>query len=304
MLDVRRMRVLREVAARGSISAAAQALGFSASAVSQQIATLEREVGIALVERGPSSIRLTEVGRTLARETEHMLAWLAGLEAEVRALAGLETGRLSLGAFATAGATIMSAAIATYSERYPGVELSFLEGDPEDCLPRLRSQDLDLVLTYEYDFVPLTGDEDLRRVPLLRDPIRLVIPENHPIAGEEVVSLADLRGESWIAEPRTDCRHFTSKVCAQAGLDVDVRYLSSDYRLSLALVAAGVAVALIPELALVAIPAGVAIRPIEGMSLVRRVDATHRADGERVPAVARMIETLRECASVYDGCVA
>jgi len=299
MLDLRRMRVLREVASRGSIAAAAAALDFSASAVSQQIATLEREAGVALVERGPSSLRLTPAGEALAREAGVIHARLEIVEAEIRAIAGVRGGALRLGAFATGGATIMADAIRLFSRRHPDVELSFVEGDPEDCLPRLRSQDLDLVLTYEYDLVGLPPARDLRHIALLRDPMRVALAADHPAAHKRTVGIDDLRGNSWIAEPRTDCLHFTPRACEAMGIDPTVRFLSSNYSLTLALVSSGVAVALVPDLALGSIPPGVAIRTLEGCSFARRIHATHRVDGERVPAVARMLETLREAATAY-----
>ena len=135
MLDVRRMRVLREVAVRGSFSAAAEALSFTQSAVSQQIAALEREAGTTLVQRSARGVRLTEAGEALVRHAEAILARLAEAEAELEAIAGLRGGRLRMAAFESAGATLMPLAIAAFRERHPAVELSMTLSEPEDCDP-------------------------------------------------------------------------------------------------------------------------------------------------------------------------
>ncbi|MEA2367528.1 MAG: hypothetical protein QOH38_246, partial [Thermoleophilaceae bacterium] len=139
MLDVKRMKVLREVAAESSFSAAAQKLGYTQSAVSQQIAALEREAGTMLIERNPRGIRLTDAGEALVRHADKILARLAEAEAELEAIAGLRGGRLRLGSFPTAGATLMPRAIAEFSKRHPAVELSLAEAEPDESLPRLKA---------------------------------------------------------------------------------------------------------------------------------------------------------------------
>src|ERR687886_856200 len=148
MLDVRRMRVLREVAVRGSFSAAAEALSFTQSAVSQQIAALEREAGAVLVQRSARGVRLTEAGEALVRHTDAILARLAEAESELEAIAGLKGGRLRLAAFESAAATLMPLAIAAFRERHPGVELSMTLLEPEESIPQLRAGELDLAITF------------------------------------------------------------------------------------------------------------------------------------------------------------
>ena len=139
MLDVRRMRVLREVAQRGSFSAAAEALSFTQSAVSQQIAALEREAGAVLVERSARGVRLTEAGEAVVRHADGILGRLAEAEAELEAIAGLRGGRLRMASFESAGATLMPLAIRDFAERHPGIELSMSMGEPEDTEPQLKS---------------------------------------------------------------------------------------------------------------------------------------------------------------------
>src|SRR3954449_5948050 len=146
MLDVRRLRILREVAARGTFSAAADALHFTQSAVSQQIAALEREAGMPLVERGARGVRLTHAGEVLVRHTDVILARLADAEAELEAIAGLRGGRVRLASFPSAGATIAPAAIARFREGHPGVDVSLVLAEPPDGVEKLRGGEIDVAL--------------------------------------------------------------------------------------------------------------------------------------------------------------
>src|SRR3954462_12318312 len=149
MLDVRRMRVLREVALRGSFSAAAEALSFTQSAVSQQIAALEREAGATLVQRSARGVRLTEAGEAVVRHTEAIMARLAEAEAELEAIAGLRGGRLRMASFESAGSTLMPLAIAAFRAKHPAVELSMTLAEPEDSVPQLRAGDIDLAVVFD-----------------------------------------------------------------------------------------------------------------------------------------------------------
>src|SRR5215204_1038027 len=161
MLDVRRMRVLREVALRGSFSAAAEALSFTQSAVSQQIAALEREAGAVLVERSARGVRLTEAGEAVVRHADGILGRLAEAEAELEAIAGLRGGRLRMAAFESAAATIMPPAIAEFRSRHPAVELSMTLAEPQESLPQLRSGELELALTFDGGGLAETSHEGL-----------------------------------------------------------------------------------------------------------------------------------------------
>src|SRR5512132_2888394 len=220
MLDVRRMRVLSAVAEHGSIAAAAQALAFTPSAVSQQIATLEREAGVALVERGPRSVRLTEAGRALVEHTDGIVASLAAAEAEIQAIAGLRGGMLRLSSFPTAYATIMPQAIGEFRRRFPQVELSLTEHDPLASLARVKSGELDLALMYEYDFVPFPADDSVEQTHLMDDPIRVVLPQGHRAARRRAVRLDELADESWITSTaRSSCHEFVSRACRAAGFE-------------------------------------------------------------------------------------
>jgi DNA-binding transcriptional LysR family regulator len=300
MLDVRRMRVLREVAERGSIAAAAQALAFTPSAVSQQIATLEREAGVALVERGPRSIRLTEAGQVLVAHTEGILASLEAAEAEIQAIAGLRGGILRLASFPTAYATVMPPALVEFRRRYPSVELTLTDGDPLASLERVRSGELDLALMYEYAFVPFPADDTIEQVPLLEDAIRVLLPRGHPAARRRAVRLKDLADESWITSTaRSSCHLFVARACRAAGFEPRIAFESDDHAVWQGLVAAGVGVALAPELALTTLHPGVEARPVALQPLKRRVFAAHRAGG-RSAAIGAMLEVLAETIAARD----
>src|SRR5438067_1527521 len=160
MLDVKRLRVLREVARTGSFSAAAEELGYTQPAVSQQISALEREAGTRLLQRGARGVTLTDAGRTLVEHADAILARLSVAEDELEAIAGLRGGRLRLASFPTAGATLVPLAIAMFSDRHPDVELSLIEAEIEESLPRLKAGELDVALIFEYSSLPQSYYED------------------------------------------------------------------------------------------------------------------------------------------------
>src|SRR5829696_6022136 len=171
MLDVRRMRVLREVALKGSFSAAAESLSFTQSAVSQQVAALEREAGAVLVERRARGVRLTDAGEAVVRHAEGILAKLAEAEAELEAIAGLRGGRVRMGAFESVAGTIMPLAISRFAAQHPAVELSMALMEPEDAVAAMRAGDIDLALTVGSGKPGDREDEGVVHHHLLSDPL-------------------------------------------------------------------------------------------------------------------------------------
>src|SRR5689334_9747159 len=249
MLDVKRMRILKEVADRGSFSAAAEALSYTQSAVSQQIAALEREAGTQLVTRGSRGIRLTEAGEALVRHADAILTRLADAEAELEAIAGLRGGRLRLAAFPTVGATLMPLAIANFRERHPEVELTVKQLEPEDSLPLLKMGELDIALTIEPNTIE---DDGLESSFLLDDPMFVALPLSHKLAHKSRVRLKDLTDEAWIGTTDAcSCGALVRNHCIRAGgFEPRITFESDDYLAIQGLVAAGVGVAMIPTLAL------------------------------------------------------
>jgi molybdate transport repressor ModE-like protein len=300
MLDVRRMRVLREVARHGSFSAAAEALSFTQSAVSQQIAALEREAGTTLVERSVRGIRLTDAGRALVRHTEAILGRLAEAEAELEAIAGLRGGRLRMASFESAGATLMPLAIATFRKRHPAVELSLSQAEPEVSVPKLKSGELEIALTFDPNDVSSPGGESTEHVHLLDDPLYLALAPDHPLAGKRNLRLADLAGEAWIEGTATcACAAMTRRACERAGFVPRVAFESDDYAAIQGFVAAGVGVALVAELALTTVRDDIVIRSLGRETPVRRIHAAALAGGYRSPATTAMLEILSDVAAGY-----
>ena len=296
-LDVRRMRVLREVAARGTIAAAARALSFTPSAVSQQLAALEREAGVALLDRHGGRVRLTEAGRRLVARTEAILAELEAASAELSAAAAEVTGDIHVAAFPSAEQALLAPAIATLLGRHPDVRVRMTELEPEASLPALRLGDVDLVVSHEDTSSPAPPDPRFERVDLLEDPLRVVLPPGHPAERDRVV-LADLAGDRWVAmPPGTACRAMLERACRTAGFVPDVPFHANDFGVLAAFVAAGLGVAMVPELALSAFGPDVTVRPIADVPVTRRLYAATRRGGLGRPALAAMVEALREAAA-------
>lgn len=300
MMDVRRLRVLREVAVRGSISAAAEALDYTPSAVSQQISTLEREIGIALVERGPRSITLTDAGRALAEHTEVILQRLELAETEVLAMAGLEGGRLRMATFRSIGETLVADAMRVFCTRHPQVDLMLTEGEPEEYLARVSSGEFDLGLTFEYETVPMPRAAGLECVLLLKEPMDVGVPLDHAAAEHDAIELGTLAEDSWVAStPRSSVHAFTSNVCRRSGFEPRVAFETDDYHVAQALVASGAGVTFLPRILTQHLNPGVVALPVGGAPAMRSVFAAYRTGGERAPAVATMLDILHELSSGY-----
>jgi DNA-binding transcriptional LysR family regulator len=294
MLDVRRMRVLREVALKGSFSAAADSLSFTQSAVSQQIAALEREAGAVLVERSARGVRLTDAGAAVVRHAEGILSRLAEAEAELEAIAGLRGGRLRMAAFESAAATIMPIAIKTFAKTYPAVELSMTLLEPEEALAALRAGDIDLAVTFGGGKPADRDGEGVEHRHLLEDPMYLVLAEDHPLARKRAIRLADLADEAWIGgAPDCECNRLISQACMRFGFDPRIAFETDDYSAVQGFVAAGVGVSLIAELGLRTVRDDIVVRPLGRDTPVRQIYAT-ALKGYRSPATAAMIEQLRE----------
>src|SRR2546423_15156224 len=254
MLDVKRLKVLREVARTGSFSAAAEELGYTQPAISQQISALEREAGTRLLQRGARGVTLTDAGRSLVDHSDAILARLAAAEEELEAIAGLRGGRLRLASFPPGGATLVPLAIAMFSDRHPDVELSLIEAEPEDSLPALRGGELDVALTFEYSSLPTGASpplgQDVELTHLLDDPHYVALPLDHPLARRRTLRLEQLADESWSqADCGGLCGRMHATVCEAAGFEPRVGFQSDDYNVVQGLVAAGGAVSLIPPLA-------------------------------------------------------
>jgi DNA-binding transcriptional LysR family regulator len=297
MLNTTRLNVLREVVASGSFSAAADRLSYSQSAVSQAIATLEGEVATTLIERDRGGVRATAAGAALVTHAEGILGRMEAAETELAAIAGGRAGRLRIASFPSAGATLVPQAIAAFSAGHPGVEVTLAEGEPEEIAPRLRGGEFDLALLYEFEGVGERLAAGIRRFELLEDPLHLALPTTHTLARRRQVRLEDLREESWVQTSVSGpCARHVVRSCHAAGFEPRVSFESDDYQTVQGLVAAGVGVGLIPQLALSAVRGDIRIRALDPRSPVRKVFAATRRGAPVTPAVATLLDTLREAA--------
>jgi DNA-binding transcriptional LysR family regulator len=295
MLSTSRLQVLREVIDHGSFSAAADALSYSQSAVSQAIATLEGEAGAALIERTRSGARPTAAGAALARQAGGILAQIEAAESEVAAIASGHGGHLRVASFPTAGATLMPGAVAAFRVSHPGVELTLAEGEPEEIAPRLRAGEFDLVLLFEFPGFGERLGAGMRHFDLLDDPLHLALPHDHRLAGHSRLRLEDLAEDSWVqTSAASPCARHVVRSCHQAGFDPRVSFESDDYQTVQGLVAAGVGVALIPQLALSTVRPDILVRPLDPQTPVRKVFAATPDSAAATPAVATMLDVLRE----------
>jgi DNA-binding transcriptional LysR family regulator len=273
MLDPRRLEVLRAVAEHGSFTGAADALSFTQPAISKQIAALEQQAGVALLERSPRGVRLTQAGSVLVEHAEAIAERLSAAEEQLEALALMETGRLRLAAFPTAVATVVAEAVAAFDKSHPAVALSLEERLSDESLDLLRAGHLDLALVVDYsEEVELEGI-DLHRVTV---PVR------------------ELRDEYWIEGKRPDCNRALEQLGAANGFDPHVAFEAVDWIGKQGLVAAGVGVALVPGLGLAMLREDIVVRRMTPDAPKRRVYAAVAANGYTAPAVPAMLEILRE----------
>jgi DNA-binding transcriptional LysR family regulator len=300
MLDVRRLRTLREVALHGTIRAAAEALSFSPSAVSQQLSALERELGYELLERRGRSVHLTAAGRVLADRAEAILAGLADAEAEARAAAGEDGPGVRVASFASAAATIVAEAV-----RGNGLRAHIVELDPRLGLARLRAGEVDVAILWEYDYVPLRVSGPVELVPLLDDPIHLVLPRSHPAAAASTVELADLAEAPWInSTEASSCHPFLTRACLAAGFEPRVAAETNDHRTLHHWVASGVGLAVIPLLSQLDLPTSLTARPIRTSPPKRRIFAAYRSPSAGDPRVQAVVERLQAAAATRPAVLA
>jgi DNA-binding transcriptional LysR family regulator len=299
MLDVRRMKVLREVAAQGSFSAAAEALSFTQSAVSQQVAALEREAGAKLVERGARGIRLTAAGQALVSHADAILARLDDAEQELAAIAGLKGGRLRVASFQSAGATLVPKALGEFHRRHPDVELSAATAELDQAYDSLRQGDIDVAIVMDFEAEPLLYPE-LEVQFLLNDPYFAALPAGHRLAERRQIALKDLADEDWINScPGTGCDVVVVQACRAAGFDPRIVVQVDENDQMQACVAGGLGVALWPQLALAHVRPGVAVKPLTGPAVQRRIHAVTLANAYRSPATEAMLAILREAADEF-----
>lgn len=297
MLDARRLRIFCVVAAEGSFTGAASRLHLTQSAVSQQIAILERELGIPLLERLPRGVGLTAIGKVLAERGQSLLREMAGLEQELRRLAE-PLARVVLGVFSTAGAHLVPVVVQKFRKQYPDTLLIVHASQPEDIEAELAEGLIDVGLTWDYDFLarPMGA---LYRQHLLNDPLCLLLPDGHPLAERPgPVRLADVAHEPWVVRGhRPPYREAFEVMCRIAGFEPDVAFRTEDYQSVQGLVAAGIGLAVVPRLSMTAQRPDVAVRAIHKPGFTRRIEAVVLPQADRNRLAWELLSLLQETLS-------
>ena len=296
MLDPRRLAVLRAFAAHGSVAAAADALSFTPSAVSQQLAQLQREAGVALLRKRGRRLELTDAGRLLVERAGELLGRLEAVEAELAASAATVRGVVRVAAFETAGIALAVPAAAALAEQHPGLAVELSDLEAEQSLPLLVQGGLDVAIAEEYEHAPRPRIAGVEREDLVDDELVLALPRDHALAADGgPVELGALAGEAW-ASARTGTAYDdeVARICRGAGgFEPAVRHRVNDLGFLLALVASGRAVALVPALGRPEAAPGVAVRRLAGGPLRRGLFVAVRASDRARPATAAVCAAIR-----------
>jgi DNA-binding transcriptional LysR family regulator len=296
MLDVRRLLLLRELAARGTVTAVAGALAYTPSAVSQQLAALERDAGVPLLERIGRRLQLTDAGRRLVEHADVVLAQLEEAEADLAATTDEVGGRIRIAAFQTAAHALVLPALGVLGDRHPALRCELLQAEAEDALPGVRLGDVDLVVAEEYNHAPRPRDAALDYRSVCRDLLVVSVPDGHPAAGLDAIPLSALEGEQWAGgEMDTAWNDMITRVCRSiGGYEPDIRHHVDDVQLILGLVAAQRVVALVPSLGRPYEFPGVVTRPAADGPFERLIFTAVRRGTRDAPATRAVHDALAE----------
>ena len=301
MLDLRRLRLLRELHDRGTIAAVADALQFTPSAVSQQLGILEREAGVQLLERAGRGVRLTDAALVLVGHAEALLDRAGVAEADLAAASGTVAGRARIAGFQSAMLNLALPAMTALARDAPRLRCELVEAEPEDALPRLALGDLDLVFGDEWEHQPRRLPAGVERHDLMRDIVRVVLPTRHPLARryKAEVPLGELAEERWATgHPEMGWEEMTERACRElGGFTPDIRHRANDANVSLALVARGLAVTLIPDLPLAKHYPGTTVRSIAEGSIERAIFAATRSVDAARPSTRALLAAVRDAAA-------
>jgi len=293
MMHLGRLATLREVADRGTIAAAADALCLTPSAVSQQLAALERDVGHRLIEPEGRTVRLTSVASVLVRRADAIFAEVELTRAEVDAHVAGETAQLRVGAFATALVALVAPVAGQLRSTHPGLQLIVCEAEAPEAFDELARQQLDLVIAMEAPGAPAHNDSRFARAELMRDRLDVVVPCDHRLAGARSIALRDLAEEPWVAPlAGWSCEQVVLGGCQAAGFSPKIAHRSTDWSAVVALVQAGLGVALVPRLARGVPTPQAVIRPLADEPPCRHLFAACRRGADAAPAMGAVIEGL------------
>lgn len=301
-IDLGRLRVLEEVAERGSVTAAAASLHLTPSAVSQQLATLARDIGVPLVVRAGRGIRVTDEGFLLLRHGSRIRTQLEDARTELHASAHGDTGTVTLGSFASAIPQLVAPAVRSLATKDSVVEIAVHQTQPPACFTALNTGALDLVVTVDWRQSPHRGDHRFERRELLADPFLVALPDSHPLAQRSSLSLSELADEPWVAgDDGAPCLELMLTACATNGFNPRLQHRTEDWSAVVSLVAAGGGVALIPRLAVPVGCPGVTLRSLGTAGPARSIVLLARTGTTRTPRVGTVVDALVSRARALAG---
>ncbi|WP_031070529.1 LysR family transcriptional regulator [Streptomyces sp. NRRL S-118] len=295
--DIKKLRILRTLRDRGTVTATAEALLMTPSAVSQQLANLSRQLGVRLLEAQGRRVRLTDAAHLVLRHAEEVFAQLERADAELTGYLRGEAGEVRVGAFSTAVPALVVPAVLRLRTAHPALEVRVREAEAAEAYELLSAGAVDLALSLAAH-APTVRDPGFTRVPLLADPLDVALPAGHPLAGAPGLRLADLSGERWIFGGSGPWSEITTAACEAAGFLPEQAHSAAGWTAILAMVEAGMGVALVPRMAAAERSTGVVMRVLEADQPRRHVIAAVRRGSESAPAVARVLTALREAASL------
>ncbi|MFJ4717037.1 LysR family transcriptional regulator [Streptomyces sp. NPDC088785] len=292
MLDLQRLRALHAVSVHGTVGAAAAALGYTPSAVSQQIAKLERETRTVLLERAGRGVKLTEEALQLVAAAAELMAVLERAETGIEERRGVPAGRLTVAAFASAARGLLPGALAALARRCPALDTRLTEVDPHLSVDLVAKGAVDLVVAHDWDIAPLPAPAGVEQAVLGDDLCDLLVPAGHPLAGRAAVRRAELAGERWVSQPAGRvCHDWLVRTMRGAGFEPEIVHRADENPTLVALVAAGLGVAVIPRLGRGPLPGGVAVVGLDPLPR-RRVYALWRTGVSRRPAITAAVGAL------------
>ena len=290
-MSLQQLRMLREVANRGTIAAAAESMGYTASAVSQRLGGLEKSTGVAVLERVGRNVRLTDAGRELVRHADRLLRGMEEAQVAMERVGGEVKGVLDLTVYESVAATLLAPLLELLSSRYPDLHLRTRQFDPDAALDALAAGDIDLAFAIDYRHAPAAPRDDVVRYSVAEDRFHVAVPADDPLEGP-VVALADLADRRFIASPPAlSCGRCIVTACRDAGFEPNIVHQLDDYPTSLHLVAAGQGISLVPDLGLTYVPSGVRILGLDP-PLSRTIQLAYRSASENRPAVVAVREAL------------
>ncbi|MFD4671598.1 LysR family transcriptional regulator [Lentzea sp. NPDC058450] len=294
MLDLGRLKALHAIATHGTVGAAAEVLGYTPSAVSQQIAKLERETRTTLLERNGRGVRLTDAARLLAETADQVLKLVEEAEVALEEQRGTAIGRLCIGAFATASRGLLPDVLVSLGEQHPALDVRLTEIDPPYATEAVARGELDLAIVHDWANTPLPVPESLSREFIGEDVAEVLVPDSNPLSRKEFLEPIDLAGERWICQVEGSiCFDWLERTFHGAGIEPVVAYRISEYHTQMALLAKGIGVALIPRLGRGEVPENVRVVPLRPTP-TRRLYAVWRTQASRRPAITATLEVIRE----------